>query len=326
MSQLFSVLTSFLTTVEPKTYKDDLTQSCWIEAMQEELNEFERLEVWELVPRPDKVMVLIEVDLQSKADRRGGILKNKARIMARGNRQEKGIDFEQVFLLVVARLEAIRIFSSRLPLTEHGRLPNKYGFNSCEPVDTPMLEKSKLNEDKEGKAVDPSHYRGMIGTLLYLTASRPDLQFAICMCARWVPTGKTFTSSTTKVDCKPPNGSNEDITNPYECDQTLNVSAGIIFKCTQMIKRTAMASADNTSGPAPQRKERAKHIDIRYHFIKDKVENGIVELYFIRTEYQLADIFTKPLPRERFNFLIDKLGMRSMSSETLKSLAEETDE
>ncbi|GKF86772.1 hypothetical protein Tco_0254599, partial [Tanacetum coccineum] len=50
-------------------------------------------------------------------------------------------------------------------------------------VDTPMVEKSKLDEDKEGKAVDPSHYHGMIGTLLYLTASRPDLQFSICMCA-----------------------------------------------------------------------------------------------------------------------------------------------
>ncbi|GJS02900.1 hypothetical protein Tco_0319408 [Tanacetum coccineum] len=57
---------------------------------------------------------------------------------------------------------------------------------------------------------------------------------------------------------------------------------------------------------------RAKHIDVRYHFIKEQVENGIVELYFVRTEYQLADIFTKPLPRERFNFLIEKLGMRSI--------------
>nr|GFD41563.1 hypothetical protein [Tanacetum cinerariifolium] len=48
-----------------------------------------------------------------------------------------------------------------------------------------MVEKSKLDEDKEGKAIDPSHYHGMIDTLLYLTASRPDLQFAICMCARY---------------------------------------------------------------------------------------------------------------------------------------------
>nr|GEY35797.1 retrovirus-related Pol polyprotein from transposon TNT 1-94 [Tanacetum cinerariifolium] len=61
----------------------------------------------------------------------------------------------------------------------------KYGFESCDPVDTPMVEKSKLDEDKKGNDVDPSHYRGMIGTLLYLTASRPDLQFAICMCARY---------------------------------------------------------------------------------------------------------------------------------------------
>nr|GEY42283.1 hypothetical protein [Tanacetum cinerariifolium] len=61
----------------------------------------------------------------------------------------------------------------------------KYDFESCDPVDTPMVEKSKLDEDKEGKAIDPSHYPGMIGTLLILTASRPDLQFAICMCARY---------------------------------------------------------------------------------------------------------------------------------------------
>nr|GFB65499.1 uncharacterized mitochondrial protein AtMg00810-like [Tanacetum cinerariifolium] len=61
----------------------------------------------------------------------------------------------------------------------------KYGFESCDPVDTPMVEKSKLDEDKEGKAIDLSHCRGMIGTLIYLTSSRPDLQFAICMCAQY---------------------------------------------------------------------------------------------------------------------------------------------
>ncbi|GJR99127.1 retrovirus-related pol polyprotein from transposon TNT 1-94 [Tanacetum coccineum] len=75
---LFCYYNAFLTAVEPKTYKDALTQSCWIESMQEELNEFERLE-------------------------------NKARLVARGYHQEKGIDFEESFALV-ARLEAIRIF------------------------------------------------------------------------------------------------------------------------------------------------------------------------------------------------------------------------
>ncbi|GJU64020.1 retrovirus-related pol polyprotein from transposon TNT 1-94 [Tanacetum coccineum] len=329
---LFCYYDAFLTAVESKTYKDALTQVCWIEAMQEELNEFEHLEVWELVPRPDKVMVItLKWIYKVKLDELGGILKNKARLVARGYRQEVGIDFEESFA-PVARLEAIRIFlafaahmnmvvyqmdvktaflngnlreevyvsqpdgfvdkdkpnhvyklkkalyglkqaprawydmlssflisqdfskgsvdptlfirrdgkelllvqiyvddiifaastpelydlfskimCSKFKMSMMGKISfflglhisqsprgifinqskyaleslKKYGFDSCDPVDTPMVEKSKLDEDKEGKAVDPSHYRGMIGTLLYLTASRPDLQFAICMCARY---------------------------------------------------------------------------------------------------------------------------------------------
>ncbi|GJS21904.1 retrovirus-related pol polyprotein from transposon TNT 1-94 [Tanacetum coccineum] len=78
--------------------------------MQEELNEFQRLGVWELVPRPDKVMVItLKWIYKVKLDEPGGILKNKARLVARGYRQEEGIDFEESFA-PVARLEAIRIF------------------------------------------------------------------------------------------------------------------------------------------------------------------------------------------------------------------------
>nr|GEU86422.1 retrotransposon protein, putative, unclassified [Tanacetum cinerariifolium] len=269
---LFCYYDAFLTSVEPKTYKEALTQSCWIEAMQEELNEFERHKVWELIPGPDKVMVItLKWIYKVKLDELGGILKNKARLVARGYRQEEGINFEESFALV-ARLEAIRIFlayvitrtcqpdgfvdqdnpnhvykhkkalyglkqapcawydmlSSFLisqvfskglvdPLETYllllmsmmGKISffiglqisqsprgifinqskyaleslKKYGFESCDSMDTPMVEKSKLDEDKEGKVVDPSHYHGMIGTLLYLTASRHGLQFAICMCA-----------------------------------------------------------------------------------------------------------------------------------------------
>nr|GFC33599.1 retrotransposon protein, putative, unclassified [Tanacetum cinerariifolium] len=71
---------------------------------------------------------------------------------------------------------------------------------------------------------------------------------------------------------------------------------------------------------------RSKHIDIRYHFIKEHVENGVIELYFVNTEYQLADIFTKALGRKRIKFLINKLGMRSFTPETLKQLTDEVDE
>ncbi|GKB55430.1 retrovirus-related pol polyprotein from transposon TNT 1-94 [Tanacetum coccineum] len=193
---LFCYYDTFLTAVKPKTYKDALTQACWIGAMQEELNEFE---------------------------------------LARGYRQEEGIYFEESFA-PVERLEAIRIFLAfvvHLNMVVYqmdvktaflnGNLreevyvsqpdgfvdkdkPNhvykikkalyglkqapracpkgifinqskyaleslkKYGFDSCDPVDTPMVEKSKLDKNKEGKAIDPSHYHGIIGTLLYLTA------------------------------------------------------------------------------------------------------------------------------------------------------------
>nr|GEZ54441.1 retrotransposon protein, putative, unclassified [Tanacetum cinerariifolium] len=71
---------------------------------------------------------------------------------------------------------------------------------------------------------------------------------------------------------------------------------------------------------------RSKHIDIRYHFIKEQVEQGVIELYFVNTEYQLADLFTKALGRERIEFLTNKLGMRSFTPETLQKLMNEDDE
>nr|GFC82748.1 retrovirus-related Pol polyprotein from transposon TNT 1-94 [Tanacetum cinerariifolium] len=107
---LFCYYDAFLTSTEPKTYKEALTQACWIEAIQEELNKFERLEVWELVPRPYKVMVItLKWIYKVKLDELEGILKNKARLVARGYRQEEGIDFKESFA-PVARLKAIRIF------------------------------------------------------------------------------------------------------------------------------------------------------------------------------------------------------------------------
>ncbi|GJU30682.1 retrovirus-related pol polyprotein from transposon TNT 1-94 [Tanacetum coccineum] len=71
---------------------------------------------------------------------------------------------------------------------------------------------------------------------------------------------------------------------------------------------------------------RSKHIDIRHHFIREQVKNGVVELYFVETNYQLADILTKALPRERFEFLLPRLGMKSMTPESLKRLQEGEDE
>ncbi|GKB58080.1 retrovirus-related pol polyprotein from transposon TNT 1-94 [Tanacetum coccineum] len=371
---LFCYYDAFLTAVEPKTYKDALTQSCWIEAMQEELNEFERLGVWELVPRPDKVMVItLKWIYKVKLDELGESFAPVARLEAiriflafaahmnmvvyqmdvkttflNGNLREEvyvsqlkkalyrlkqaprawynmlssflisqdfskglvdptlSIRREGKELLLMSMMGKISFFVGlQISQSPRGIFINqskyaleslkKYGFDSCDPVDTPMVEKSKLDEDKEGKAVDPSHYRGMIGTLLYLTASRPDLQFAICMCARYQarPTEKHLNA--VKMIFRYLKGT---------------VHRGLWYPKDSSIALTAFADADHagcqdtrhiTSGSmqllgdrlVSWSSKRSKHIDIRFHFIKEHVENGVIELYFVNTEYQLADIFTK---------------------------------
>ncbi|GKF48039.1 retrovirus-related pol polyprotein from transposon TNT 1-94 [Tanacetum coccineum] len=87
----------FITPVEPMTYKHALEHSCWIEAMQEEIHEFERLDVWILVPCPDNILIIpLKWIFKIKLDEYGDVLKNKARLVAKGYRQEAGIDFEEL--------------------------------------------------------------------------------------------------------------------------------------------------------------------------------------------------------------------------------------
>ncbi|GJV55800.1 hypothetical protein Tco_1456805 [Tanacetum coccineum] len=197
------------------------------------------------------------------------------------------------------------------------KLLKKYGLLSSDSIDTPMVKKNNMDKDLPGTPVDATLYRGMIGSVTYLTSSRLDLIYAVCLCGRYQakPTEKHLNA--VKQIFRYLKG-------------TINM--GLWYSKDTNMSLTAYADADHagcqdtrhsTSGSA---QFLAKHIDVRYHFIKEQVENGIVELYFVRTEYQLADIFTKPLPRERFNFLIKKLGMRSMSPVTLKHLTEEEDE
>nr|GEU57888.1 hypothetical protein [Tanacetum cinerariifolium] len=182
----------------------------------------------------------------------------------------------------------------------------------------------KLEEDKEGKAVDPSHYHGMIGTLLYLTASRPDLQFAICMCARYQARPiKKHLHAVKRIFRYLRRTVNRGLWYPKDSSIALTAFADAYHAGCQDTRRS-------TSGSLQFMGDRliswSQHIDIRYHFIKEHIENGVIELYFVNTEYQLADIFTKALVRERIEFLINKLGMRSFTPETLKQLTYDVDE
>nr|GEY31077.1 retrovirus-related Pol polyprotein from transposon TNT 1-94 [Tanacetum cinerariifolium] len=157
-------------------------ESCWIKAMQEELNEFERIEVWELIPRPDHFMIItLKWILKVKVDELGRVLKNKARLVARGYHQEEGIDFEEYFMLV-ARLEAIRIFIAYAAPKNMTAYQMDVGIALLNGI---LREEVYVSQpDKFVDNYNPNHmYK--LKKALYGLKQAPR--------AWWKPTGQTFT-------------------------------------------------------------------------------------------------------------------------------------
>ncbi|GJQ89766.1 retrovirus-related pol polyprotein from transposon TNT 1-94 [Tanacetum coccineum] len=164
---MFFYFDAFLNYVEPKNYKEALKESCWIKAMQEELNEFERLKVWELVLHPDRVMIITLKLFKVKLDELGAFLKNKARLVARGYRQEEGINFEESFhQLLDIRPQDLYCHSC---LQEHDSLSNgcqdagKSGLDASTKLTWVELNKrsrdADLSKDKSGPESPPEFRR-----------------------------------------------------------------------------------------------------------------------------------------------------------------------
>nr|GEZ14281.1 hypothetical protein [Tanacetum cinerariifolium] len=227
----------FISHVEPKNYKQALEHSCWIEAMQEELHEFERLDVWMDVKTAFPNGELNEVVYVSQP--------------------EGFVDSEH----------PTHVYQLNKALYDLKQAPRAWFYNILEVVKTP---------------------REVL--LVLLNFSEADLLVGLQKIKRMRSQLKDYGFDFHKI--------------PMYCD---NQSA-ITMSCNSV------------------QHSRSKHIDIRYHFIKEQVERRVVELYFVETKYQLADIFTKALPRERFETLLPLLGVRQMSPNTLKELQESTTE
>nr|GEU77472.1 retrovirus-related Pol polyprotein from transposon TNT 1-94 [Tanacetum cinerariifolium] len=422
--------------IKPKNIKEAMLDHNWIESMQDELNQFKRLDVWEL---------------------------NKSRLVAKGYRQEEGIDFKESFA-PDARLEAVIIFvaygahknfnifqmdvkTSFLngPLKAEVFVRQPYGFvdpefpnhflqkkieklmkdtfemsmideakfflglqvhqsprgificqsqytidilkkhrmEKCDTVSTSMVT-TKLDADLQGTPVDQTKYCSMIGGLMYLTSSRPDIAYATFVCARYQahPTDKhlkevkrifryliqainmglwyskdsrfeliayadadhagcnddcKITSrgiqfledklvrwSSKKRDCTAMSSTEAEYVSLSAC------CAQVIWMRTQLMDygfhfNKTLIYCDSKSAIAiscnPIQRSRTKHINIRYHFIKEHVDKGTIELYFVGMEYQFVDLFTIALPKERFEFLVHKIGMRCMTPLQLERLA-----
>ncbi|GJR68330.1 retrovirus-related pol polyprotein from transposon TNT 1-94 [Tanacetum coccineum] len=363
--------------VEPKNIKEAMVDSAWIEAMPDELH-------------------------QKQKGKDQTVMCNKARLVAKGLFSGKrGIDLRRIIFALVA--VALRQFRFSLPTAAHnsfpiyqmdvkmaflnGPLKEELSLYNCHSIGTPLATKPKLDVDLSGEPVDQSDYRSKIGSLMYLTSSRPDLVQAVCYCARYQarPTQKhlkevkrifKYLKGTINMGLWYPKDSGFELTAFSDADHAgcldtrKSTSGGIQFLGDKLVSWmskkqncTAMSSAeaeyvalsascaqvmwmrtqlqdygfnynkiplycDSQSAIAiscnPVQHSRTKHIHTRYHFIKEQVENGIIELYFVRTEYQLADMFTKALPEDRFKYLVRRIGMRCLTPADLEVLTNET--
>ncbi|GJS71426.1 hypothetical protein Tco_0704267 [Tanacetum coccineum] len=234
-----------------------------------------------------------------------------------------------------------------------------------------MVPPNNLGPNLNEKSVNETQYRGMIGSLMYLTASRPDIQFSTCLCARyhanpkeshliavkrifkylkgthslglWYPKCSGFDlkgySNSDYAGCnmdrKSTSGACQLLGGKLVCwsakkHQYVAMSSTEVeyvaaagccanvlrmksqFTYYDIIYKKVPIFYDNTSAIAisnnPVLHSRTKHIDIRYHFIRDHILKGDIELHFIPTQYQLVDIFTKPLNELTFKRMIVELG------------------
>nr|GEU77024.1 retrovirus-related Pol polyprotein from transposon TNT 1-94 [Tanacetum cinerariifolium] len=324
---LFCYNDAFLTSVEPKNYK-----ACWIEAMQEEPHEFKRLDVWELVSRPDKVMVItLKWIYKVKLDELGGMLKNKARLVAGGYHQEERIDFEESFA-PVARLDAIRIFfayAAHMNMIVYqmdvktaflnGILREEvYVSKPDEFVDQDNLNHAKPPENHLHAVKRIFKYlRGTVNKGLWcpndssvaLTAYT-DADHAGCQDTRRSRSGSMQLLGERLVNWS----------SKRQKSVAISSTKAEYFAWSDCCAQVLWMRSQLTDYGIGFNK-----ISI-FHFIKEQVENRVVELYFVNTEYKLADIFTKAVSKERIKFLINKLGMRSFTPKTLKKLANEAKE
>nr|GFA36762.1 retrovirus-related Pol polyprotein from transposon TNT 1-94 [Tanacetum cinerariifolium] len=236
--------------------------------MQEEIHKFDRIQVWELVPQLDCVMIItLKWIYKVKLDEYGDVLKNKAWLVAKGYRKEEGINFKESFS-PVTRIEAIRIFITNAA----SKNMTIYQMDVKTAILNGELKKEVYVSQPEG-FVDPDHPTNVYHLKKALYQAKPTKKHLETLKRVFLYLKGT-------------------------------INWGLWYMKDTAMALTVYADADHA----------------------EQVERGVVELYFVTTDYQLTDIFTKALPRQRFEFILPRLGMKSMSPTTLKCLQEEEGE
>nr|GEU63660.1 retrovirus-related Pol polyprotein from transposon TNT 1-94 [Tanacetum cinerariifolium] len=369
----------FLSEIEPKKVSEALKHPRWIAAMQEELNQFYRNKVWTLVLLPyRKITIGSKWVFRNKKDKHATTTKNKARLVAQGYSQEKGIDYDETFA-PVAKMEAIRIFLSfttymnfkvyqmdvksallngKLKEKVYVKYPSRFESNefpnyvckldkalyglkqapkACSSVKTPMVPPNNLVLcARYQSAPKESHLTAMKRILMYLKGTL-TLGLYYLKCSNLDLKGYSdLDYFGCNMDKKSTPGACQILDRKLACWSAKKQQSVVMSLAKAEYVATAGCCAsipwmkiqlsdydihykivpmfcDKTSTIAISNNlvlhSRTKHIDIRYHFIRDHILKGDIELHFILTEHQLADIFTKPLDELTLTRLKVELGM-----------------
>ncbi|GJY10281.1 putative reverse transcriptase domain-containing protein [Tanacetum coccineum] len=347
---------------EPKNIKEAMANSARIESMQEELHQFDRLDVWELVDIPlCKNVINLKWLWKNKRDEENTVIRNKSRLVAKGYAQKEGIDFEESFA-PVARLEAVRLFIVYAahksftvyqmdvkttflygPLKEEVYVNQPDGF--VDPYHPDKVYRLKQSVYLGLKQAPRAMYDETLQLLVSEDCLKQDTGFELtafldsdhagCLDSRKSTSGgiqflggdKLVSWSSKKQDCTSMSTAEAEYVSLSACCaqvlwlRTQLTDYGFHFDKIPMYCDSKAAIAISCN---PVQHSHTKHIDVRYHFIKEHVEKGIVELFFVGTEYQLADLFTKALSEDRFKYLVRRLGMRCLTPDELEVLAIES--
>nr|GEU30693.1 retrovirus-related Pol polyprotein from transposon TNT 1-94 [Tanacetum cinerariifolium] len=293
---------------EPKTIKEAMADFACIEAMQKELHQFDRLQVWELVDKPfGKTVIRLKWLWKNQKDEDQTVIRNKPRLVAKGYAQEEDTNFKESFA-PVARLEAVQIFVAYAahnsfpiyqmgvkttflngPLKEEAKyaleILHKHGMEKGQRIGTPMAMKPKLDANLSGNPVDQTDYRSKIRPLMYLTSSRPDI----------VQAGSSFgLTAFLNVD------------HAGCIDSRKSTSEGIQFLGDKLV--SWMSKKQNCTVMSSTE---AEYVALSASYAQ------------VITKYQLADMFTKALLEDRFKYLVRRIGMRCLTLAKLEVLEKE---
>ncbi|GJR28792.1 putative ribonuclease H-like domain-containing protein [Tanacetum coccineum] len=191
----------------------------------------------------------------------------------------------------------------------------KFNFATVKTTRTPIETNKALLKDEEAEDVDVYLYRSMIRSLMYLTASRPDIMFSICACARDSPFDLEAYSDSdyagASLDRKSTTGGCQFLGKRYVA--AANCYGQVLWIQNQMLDygfnfMNTKIHIDNESTICivknPVFHSKTKHIEIRHHFIRDSYEKKLIQVIKIHTDHNVADLFTKAFDVSRFNFLI----------------------